>query len=63
MREAINDWTGKILGWVETDGAGNKELRNFQGQLLGTYKKNFNITCDFYGRTVAKGDCLMMLLK
>ena len=63
MREPIKDWTGKILGFVETDSAGNKILRNFQLQILGKYDKNRDITQDFYGRQVAKGDCLMMLLK
>ena len=63
MREPIKDWTGKILGFVETDSAGNKILRNFQMQILGKYDKSRDITQDFYGRQVAKGDCLMMLLK
>lgn len=63
MKEAIKDWQGKILGFVETDSSGNKVLRNFAGQILGKYDKSLNVTRDFYGRQVAKGDCLMTLLR
>lgn len=63
MKEAIKDWQGKIIGFLETDSMGNKILRNFQGQILGKYNYRLNITQDFYGRTVAKGDCVMMLLR
>lgn len=62
-KETIKDWRGKILGFVETDGSGNKVLRNFHGQILGKYNRSLDITQDFHGRQVAKGDCLMMLLK
>ena len=63
IKEPIKDWQGKILGWVETDSSGNKILRDFPGRILGKYNRSLDITQDFYGRTVAKGDCLMMLLR
>lgn len=63
MKEPIKDWTGKTLGFIETDSCGNIILRNFYGQILGKYNKQLNITQDFYGRQVAKGNCIMMLLK
>ncbi len=62
-KEKIQDYTGKILGFVETDGSGNKVLRDFYGKILGKYNKSLDITQDFYGCQVAKGDCLMILLK
>ena len=62
-KEAIKDWQGKILGWIETDGSGNKTLRDFYGKILGKYIKSRDVTQDFYGRIVAKGDCLTMLLR
>jgi len=63
LRVPIKDWRGKILGFTETDTCGNIILRNFHGQILGKYNKQLDITQDFYGRQVAKGNCIMMLLK
>lgn len=63
QKEKIKDWTGKIIGFVETDtNTGNKVLRDFYGRIKGKYNKRLNITQDFYGRQVAKGDQLTMLL-
>lgn len=60
---AIREWTGKIIGWLETDTTtGDKTIRDFYGRILGTYDKKLDLTRDFYGRMVAKGDQLSMLL-
>lgn len=62
-REPIKDWTGKILGFIDTDErTGDKTLRDFYGKIKGRYIKRLNVTRDFYGRQVAKGDQLVMLL-
>lgn len=62
-KEPIRDWTGKILGFIEVDSVtGDKKIRDFYGRVLGKYNKRLNITQDFYGRQVAKGDNLMLLL-
>ena len=61
---AIREWSGKIIGWLETDTiTGNKILRDFYGKILGTYDKKLDLTRDFYGRMIARGDQLSMLLK
>ncbi len=62
-KEPIKDWTGKILGFMETDSRGNKILRDFYGNILGKYDKGLNVTRDFYGRQVGKGDILLTLLR
>lgn len=62
-KEAIKDWQGKILGWVETESNGNKILRDFPGRILGKYNRALNITQDFYGRKVGNGDILLTLLR
>lgn len=62
-KEAIKDWQGKILGWVETESNGNKILRDFPGRILGKYNRSLNITQDFYGRKVGNGDILLTLLR
>ena len=62
-KEKIKDWTGKIIGFVETDSVtGNKVVKDFYGKIKGKYNKKLNITQDFYGRTVAKGDQSAMML-
>lgn len=62
MRTAIRDFYGRIIGWVYEDNNGNKKLTDFQGRVKGKYDKATNTTRDFYGRIVARGDQLSMLL-
>ena len=61
-REKIQDFSGKIIGWIEWSG-NRKWLSDFSGKRLGYYDKSLNKTFDFYGRMVATGDCIMMLLR
>lgn len=62
-REKVKDWTGKLIGFIDTDSTtGNKTIRDFYGRIKGRYNKRLNITQDFYGRTVAKGDQSSMML-
>lgn len=62
-REKIQDWTGKIIGFIEEDTqTGNKKIKDFYGRIKGKYNKRLDITQDFYGRQVAKGDQLLMML-
>lgn len=62
MKEIIKDWTGKIIGSVETDNKGNKTIRNFYGVILGRYDKATNVTRDFYGRLISRGDTSIGLI-
>lgn len=63
QRDKIKDWTGKIIGIIETDTvSGNKVVKDWHGKILGRYIKRLNVTQDFYGRQVAKGDQSAMLL-
>lgn len=63
QRDKVKDWTGKIIGFIDYDTVtGDKVVRDFYGKILGKYKKRLDLTQDFYGRTVAKGDRVMMLL-
>lgn len=59
--ETIKDWRGKVIGYIQTDSYGNKTVRNFYRQILGKYDKAMNVTRDFYGRIIAKGDQSSML--
>ena len=62
MKTPIKDFYGRIIGWVQEDSNGNKKLTDFQGGIKGRYDKATDTTRDFYGRIVAKGDQLSMLL-
>ena len=61
-RETIRDWTGEIIGFIDTDNEGNKTVRDFYGRITGRYDKRFNVTRDFYGRIVAQGDQSAMMI-
>lgn len=60
-QEVIKDWTGKIIGYIETDYKGNKIVRDFYRKVIGRYDKYHNVTRDFYGKTIAKGDQCSLL--
>lgn len=59
----LRDYQGKIIGRIEVSPNGKKTLIDFYGKILGTYDPKTNITKDFYGYIVGRGDCLTMLLK
>lgn len=61
-KEAIREFSGKIIAWVETDNRGNKTIRDFYGKILGRYDKATDTTRDFYGRILAHGDHTSMLI-
>lgn len=62
-KQRVQDWRGKLIGFIETDSVtGNKVIRDFYGRIKGKYNKKLNITQDFYGRTVARGDQSAMML-
>lgn len=61
QEDVIKDWTGKIIGYIQTDAYGNKVIRDFYRKVLGTYNKKQNVTRNFYGRIIAKGDQSSML--
>jgi hypothetical protein len=60
--QIIRDFSGKILGKIETDHVGNKIVRDFYGHILGRYDKRNDVTRDFYGKIVARGDNCGLLI-
>ena len=54
--EIIRDYSGRIIGYVETEANGDKIFRDFYRRILGYYDKALNLTRDFYKRIVARGD-------
>lgn len=62
QEQTIRDFYGRILGFIETDAQGNKVARDFYRRIVGRYDKNRDVTTDFYGRVVAKGDIVASLI-
>jgi len=63
MKETlIKDFHGRILGRIQTDENGDKTVKDFHGRVLGRYKKTQNVTTDFYGRIIARGDASASLI-
>lgn len=63
QKEKVRDWRGRIIGFINTDTVtGNKTVTDFYGRIVGRYVKRLNVTQDFYGRQVAKGDHCAILL-
>ena len=61
--EYIKDFSQKILGILETDTNGNQPVRSFPGrQILGYYKKDRDVTTDFYGRIISRGNTAIALI-
>lgn len=61
--QVIRDFSGRIVGYIETDAQGNKTVRDFYRVILGKYDKRNNVTRDFYGRVIARGDASASLIK
>lgn len=62
MEETIKDWNGWILGYVETKPNGDKVARDFYKKILGYYRKSLDVTTDFFGRRLTKGDSCSSLV-
>ena len=58
----IRDFNNRIIGYIQTQQNGDAKIYDFYRRLLGTYNKALDITKDFYGRPIAKGNQLSMLL-
>ena len=62
MTERITNFYGQCIGTIETDGSGNKTVKDFYGRILGHYERSSNVTKDFYGRILYHGDMASALL-
>ena len=61
--EYIKDFSGKILGIIRTDSNGDQQAIDFDTrQILGFYRANHNHTTDFYGRVIARGNCVVSFI-
>ena len=63
MVEQIRDSFGKIIASYDYQDNGDIIVKDFYGHILGKYIKDGDITCDFYGKIVAHGNAIGMLIK
>lgn len=61
-REAIKDFYGKMLGFIETKPNGDQVITDFNGRMLGFYRAGPDHITDFNGRILGRGNLLMTLL-
>lgn len=59
----IKEFSGKIIGIIETDEEGNQTARDFDSRaIVGWYVKKYDHTTDFMHRIVAKGNAVVNLI-
>lgn len=61
-KQYIKDFHGRIIGSLEELSNGDIIVKDFHGRLKGKYRKADNTTRDFYGRVIARGNQVGMLI-
>jgi len=61
-RLVIRDFSGKIIGYVYVKENGDKTVKSFSGKILGYYDAERDVTTDFNGRILTRGDTASALL-
>ncbi len=62
MEETIREYSGLIVGYIETKSNGDKVGYDFGRRIVGYYDAGQKVTTDFYRRIVARGDILSALV-
>lgn len=61
-RETIKEYSGTILGYIDTESNGDKTVKSYSGQILGYYRKSSDTTVTYSGRILYRGDMSAALL-
>lgn len=62
--EYVKDFAGRVLAIYEFADNGDIAVRDFSTRfILGYYRASRDVTTDFYGRVLAKGNAIGMLVK
>lgn len=62
--EYVRNFAGQILAIYEFADNGDIAVRDFSTRfILGYYRSARDVTTDFYGRVLAKGNAIGMLVK
>ena len=64
QEEYIRDFQSRrIIGILRTLKNGDIEAREFDSRrILGFYRKNLDMTTDFYGKMITKGNCVVAFI-
>ena len=62
MEETIRTFSWQIIGYIKTLPNGDKEVRDFSRRILGYYRKSQNVTVNFAGQILYRGDMSAALL-
>jgi hypothetical protein len=62
-QDNIRNKSGKVIGSIMTQSNGRQVFRDRTGKLLGTYEPQSNITRDYTGKVVGRGNILAFLIK
>lgn len=62
-QDNIRNKSGRIIGSIMTQSNGRQVFRDRTGKLLGTYEPQSNITRDYTGKVVGRGNILAFLIK
>ncbi len=60
-RQIIKDFHYKIIGYIYTESDGKLTARDALLRIVGTYDPKLDVTKDFYGRIVGRGNTLSTL--
>lgn len=60
-RQVIKDFHYKIIGFIDTESDGKLTARDSLLRIVGTYDPRSDVTKDFYGRIVGRGNILSSL--
>ena len=60
--DTVRDFYNRIIGYLEYESNGDITVRDFYRVIKGKYDAKQDVTRDFYGRIVAKGNVASMLL-
>ena len=60
---AVRDYRGKNYGYITTDSDGNKYVTDWKGTRLGSYDAKRDMTLDWKGNIIARGDMASSLIK
>ena len=58
----IREFSGKIIGYIYVDEQGKKTVKDFSGKTLGYYYPDRDVTTDYAGKVLARGDIASALL-
>lgn len=62
MEELIKDYYGRIIARTEKQPNGDIVVKDFYYRIVGKYEAMTDTTRDFYGRVVAQGNAVGLLI-